>query len=115
MLEEVTTALQRTATAAGKDAELRARALEVMSLLTFAAEESQTEIDRIMSGLSTVASEPGQTLLLCLLPLASRITSQYLQLKQQHGSISDAESLQLFLSWSQSLPKDLCDSLGFDS
>lgn len=60
VLEEVTTALQRTATAAGKDAELRARALEAMSLLTFAAEEDQNEIDSIMSGLSTVASEAGQ-------------------------------------------------------
>lgn len=61
VLEEVTTALQRTATAAGKDAELRARALEAMSLLTFAAEEDQNEIDSIMSGLSTVASEAGSS------------------------------------------------------
>ncbi len=59
VLKEVTTALQKTATAAGKDAELRARALEVMSLLTFAAEEDQPEIDGIMSGLSTMASDTG--------------------------------------------------------
>ena len=60
VLEEVTTALQRTATAAGKDPELRAKALEVMSLFIFAAEEDQGEIDKIMHGLSTVGSDSGQ-------------------------------------------------------
>ena len=72
VLEEVTTALQKTATAAGKEAELRARALEVMSVLTFAAEEDQSEVDTIMSGLSIVASEPGENLQVCFLPHASK-------------------------------------------
>ena len=43
----------------GKDAELRSHALEVMSLITFAIEDDQTEIARIMSGLMTVANESG--------------------------------------------------------
>lgn len=60
ILDEVLTALQKTATAVGKDAALRAQALEALVLLTFAAQEDQAEVTKTLSGLMIVAGESGE-------------------------------------------------------
>lgn len=59
MLEEVLTALQKVAAAQGRDDALRSQALEVLSLLTFAAQEDQSEISKTLAGLLIVAGESG--------------------------------------------------------
>lgn len=56
LLPDVSLALQTTATAAGKDAGLRAAALEALALLTFAAEEDGLVTDCIMRGLLKIAA-----------------------------------------------------------
>ena len=56
LLQEVSLSLQKTATAGGKDAGLRSISLEVLSLLTFAAEEDDLVTDCIMEGLLKIAA-----------------------------------------------------------
>jgi len=62
MLLEVSLALQKTATADGRDAGLRSSALEVLSLLTFAAQEDEAETRKVMSGLLVMAGTLGISL-----------------------------------------------------
>ena len=61
MLPEVSLALQKTATAEGKDAGLRSSALEVLSLLTFAGQEDDFETRKVMSGLLIMARTAGES------------------------------------------------------
>ena len=59
LIEEVSLALQKLATATGRDSALRCAALEVLALLAFALTEDAVECERIREGLFKLAGSEG--------------------------------------------------------